>query len=76
MTIYCANIQQLTLFTGVDDDNVICGQRVQSDFHRQGAVDRGAKYNAANTSRGPRGGVEDSRVMCGDRWLSKGIPWE
>ena len=76
MTIYCANIQQLTLFTGMDDDNVICGQGVQSDSYGQRAVDRGAKYSAADTSRGSSGRVEDSRMMCGERWLTKGSPFE
>ena len=72
----CANIQQLTLLTGMDDDNGICRQGVQSDSNGQRAVDRGAEYSAADTPCCSHSGVEDSRLMCGDRWLTKGSPFE
>ena len=75
MKMHCANIQQLTLFTGVDDDNGICRQAVQSDHDQQRLIDRRTQCDPAYQASGQGNRVEDSRMMCGERWLTKGSPF-
>tara|TARA_R110000824_G_scaffold255800_1_gene444775 strand:+ start:2493 stop:2768 length:276 start_codon:yes stop_codon:yes gene_type:complete len=72
---HCANIQQLTLLAGMDDDNGICRERVQSNTDQPRSVDRRTQCNATDQASGQGHRVEDSRMMCGERWLTTGSPF-
>jgi hypothetical protein len=72
----CTIIQQLTLLTGIDDDNDICRESLQSHANGQRSVDRRTQCGPTYQASGQGRRVEDSRLMCGERWLTKGSPFE
>lgn len=68
--------KQLTLFTGVDDANDICREGIQSNTDQPRSVDRRTQCDPTYQASGQGRRVEDSRLMCGERWLTKGSPFE